>query len=130
MFLLLKRMKYRVLTDFQYPALFLSEFSVIPQKINTYLRPDSPSAANTRNIKGYYKILNINNLYLSDIPSHCKKHHFGLRLSPFQGPKSTISHPDMGLIRLRNGHYQKARLIFSDYDTGYIKRRYSQNMAL
>ena len=130
MFLLLKRMKYRILTDFQYPAFFLSEFSVLPQKINAYLRPDSPSAANTRDIRGYYKILNINSLCSSGIPSHCKKHHFGLRLSPFQGQKSTISHHDMGLIRLRNGHYQKARLIFSDYDTGYIKRRYSQNMAL
>ena len=51
-------------------------------------------------------------------------HHFGLRNGPFQRLKSTISHPKMGLIGLRNGHYQNAILIFSDYVIGYMKTRY------
>ena len=54
----------------------------------------------------------------------CNMHHFGLQNGPFQGLKSTISHPEIGLIGLRNGHYQKAILIFSDYGIGYINRRY------
>ncbi len=31
----------------------------------------------------------------------------------------------MGYIASRNGQYRKAECIFSDYDMGYIKRRYS-----
>ena len=54
----------------------------------------------------------------------CKKHHFGLRKSPFQGLKQAISHPKMGLIGLRNGHYRKAKRVISDYVMGYIKGRY------
>ena len=60
----------------------------------------------------------------------CNMHHFGLQNGPFQGLKSTISHPEIGLIGLRNGHYRKAILIFSDYGIGYINRRYGAKQAL
>ena len=64
------------------------------------------------------------------ILSFCKKHHIVMRNSPFQGPKSTISHLNIGFIGLRNGQYQKAKRIFSDYVTGYMKRRYMEKQAL
>ena len=60
----------------------------------------------------------------------CNMHHFGLQNGPFQGLKSTISHHEIGLIGLRNGHYQKAILIFSDYGIWYINRRYGVKQAL
>ena len=60
----------------------------------------------------------------------CNMHHFGLQNGLFQGLKSTISHPEIGLIGLRNGHYQKAILIFSDYGIWYINRRYGVKQAL
>ena len=90
---------------------FPSEFPDIPRKISAYLRTDFPSDANTRNIRGFYNILNINDLCSRRISSHCKKHHFGLRNGPFQRLKSTISHPKMDLIALRNGQYWKVKCI-------------------
>ena len=69
-------------------------------------------------------MLNINDLCLRGILSHCKMHHFGLRNSLFQELKSTISHCEMGLIGLRNRLYQKTKLTFPDYVMGYIKMRY------
>ena len=53
-----------------------------------------------------------------------------MRKGPFQGLKSTISHHNIGFIGLRNGQYQKAKRIFSDYVTGYMKRRYMEKQAL
>ena len=38
--------------------------------------------------------------------------------------KSTMSHPEMGFIVLRNGQYQNAELIISDYVMGYIRMWY------
>ena len=73
-------------------------FSDIPRKISTYLLTDSSSGANTRIIRGFYKILNINDLCLRGILLFCKKHYFGLRNGPFQGPKSTISHHEIGFF--------------------------------
>ena len=64
------------------------------------------------------------------ILSYCKKHHFVMRKGPFQGLKSIISHHNIGFIGLRNGQYQKAKRIFSDYVTGYMKRRYMEKQAL
>ena len=66
-------------------------------------------------------MLYINDLCLRDVSSHCKKHHFGLRNSLYWRPKSTISHPKTGFFVLRNGQYQKAELIISDYVMGYIR---------
>ena len=79
---------------------FPSEFPDIPRKISAYLRTDFPSDANTRIMRGYYNVLNINDLCLMGILSLCEKAHFGLRNSPFWGLKSTISHCEMGLIAL------------------------------
>jgi hypothetical protein len=58
------------------------------------------------------------------ILSFCKKHHFAMQNGPFQGLKSTISHPEIGFFGLRNGHYRKKKRVISDYVIGYIKRRY------
>ena len=49
-------------------------------------------------------------------------HHFGLRNGPYQGLKSTISHPKMGLIGPRNGLYQEVKRMIPDYEMGYTKR--------
>ena len=74
------------LSNWKRILIFPSEFSVLPRKISAYLRAESPSGANTRKIRGFSKILNINSLYLMVILSHCKKHHFTFRNGPFQGP--------------------------------------------
>ena len=50
------------LTDFQYPAVFPFEFSVLPRKISEYLRADFPSDVNSRKIRVLFKILNIKDL--------------------------------------------------------------------
>ena len=81
-------------------------------------------------MRGFYNILNINNLYLKGILSFCNMHHFGLRNGPFQGPKSTILHPKMGFFGTRNGQYQKTECIFSDYVIGYIKVWFGLKQAL
>ena len=92
--------------------------------MSAYLRSDSSSAANTRNISGLCKLLNVNNLYLKGILLFCKKHHFALQNGPYWRLKSTISHPKIGFFAMRNRQYQKAKRVISDYDIGYIKRRY------
>ena len=122
--------RYGQLSNCNRILIFRICFPTIPRKINAYLRTDSSSVANTRKIIGFYKILNISHLCSRDISSHCNMAHFGLRNGPYWGLKSTISHPEMGLIRLRNRHYQKAKRSFSDYVTGYIKRRYSPKWSL
>ena len=91
---------------------------------------DFLSSVNTRIMRGFHKILNINYLYLNGVSRFCNKHHFDMQKGPYWGLKSTISHPEMGLIRLRNRHYQKAKRSFSDYVTGYINRRYSPKLPL
>ena len=93
------------------------------------MRPDSPSDANTRKIRGFYNLLIISDLYLNDIALHCDIAHFGLRNGLFQRPKSTISHPKMGFIAPRNGQYRKAESIIPDYDIGYIKGLYGARQA-
>ena len=64
------------------------------------------------------------------ILSFCEKHHFDLRNDPYRRLKWAISHPEMGLIALRNGQYQKAKRIFSDYVMGYIIRWFRHKQAL
>ena len=118
--------QYVLLSIYKRIPIFTSGFPDIPRKISAYLRADFPSGANTRQISGFYKILNINDLCLRDILSLCKKHHFGLRNGLFWRPKSTISHPEMGFFRLRNGHYQKAKHTFPDYGIGYMNSPYAR----
>ena len=89
----------RAVTDFQYHEIFLPEFSVLPTKISEYLQADSPSNANTREMTDLHKVLNINNLHLETIFSPYNMHRFGMRYSPFQGLKCTISPPDIGANR-------------------------------
>lgn len=100
------------LSDCKRFLIFRSEFSTIPRKISAYLRTDFPSGANTRNMRGFYKELNINDLCFMCVLSHCKKHHFVMRNGQFRGLKSTISHHEMGFFGLRNGQYQKAERTF------------------
>ena len=88
--------RYRQLSICNRFSSFLPRFPDIPRKISAYLLTDFPSGANTRKIRGFYKILDINDLYSRDISPHCKKHHFGMRNRPFRRLKCTISHPKMG----------------------------------
>lgn len=74
------------------------EFYVLPHKISEYLRTDFPSDVNTQIIRGLCNMLNVNDLYLDGAFLHCNKHHFSMRLSPYQGLKCTESGADMGLI--------------------------------
>ena len=101
---------------------FRSGFPVIPRKISAYLRADFPSGANTRKIRVFRKILNINDLCLRGISSLCEKHHFGLRNGLYWSAKWCFSASEMGFIALQNGQYRNAGHIFSDYVTGYIIR--------
>ena len=94
------------LTDFQFPAIFSSEFSVLPRKISENLRTDITSDANTRIIRTSHKSLSSNNLFFTSIFSSCNKHRFGLWYCPFQALKRTILHPDKGVIRAWNGLYR------------------------
>ena len=107
--------------------IFRSEFPILPRKISEYQRTELSSGSNTRKIRGFYKILNSNDLCLRGSFPHCKKHHFGLRNGPFQGPKQAILHPDMGFIGLRNGQYRKARSTFRTMVQGISKGCSVQN---
>ena len=122
--------RYGVLSIYNRILIFTPEFPHIPRKISAYLRTDSSSGANTRIMRGFYNILNINGLCLRSISSYCKKHRFGLRNGLFRRLKSTISHPKMGYFAPRNGQYRKARRAFSDYVSGYVERRNRQKQAL
>ena len=125
-FLMLKEIKYKSLTDCNRILIFTSEFSFLPRKISAYLRTDSSSDANTRKIRDYSNILNINNLCLRGISSYCKMHHIGMRNGPYRVPKQAILHSEIGFIALRNGQYQNTERAFPDYVMGYIERRYRQ----
>ena len=124
-FLLLEGKQYGALSDFQYHAIFSSEFSVLPQKSSEYLQADSPSDANSRILSSFYKALNVNDLYSRIIFPSCNKHRFSMRYSPYQGLKRTISHPDTGEIRPSNGHYQNVKRTIPDCAPEYTKRQYS-----
>ena len=113
-----------LLSDCNRIPVFHSGFPDIPRKISAYLRAESSSDANTRNMRGFYKMLYVNDLYLRGISSLCEKHHFGLRNGLYWRPKSTISHPETGFIATRNGLFRRAESIFSDYVMGYVERRY------
>ena len=120
----LKTNLYVPLSDCNRILIIPSQFPDIPQKISDYLRTKSPSGANTRIMRGFYNILNTNNLYLRGISPLCEKAHFGMQKGPFQRPKWPISHPNMGFIALRNGQYRNTKRTFPDYVMGYIKIRY------
>lgn len=87
----------RTLSAYKQVAFFSSEFSVLPSKINEYLRADSPSNANTWKTNSLCKYLYIINLHPRIIsPSH-EMHHFSMRYGPFRVLIRTISHPDTGI---------------------------------
>ena len=118
------------LSNYNRILIFPPQFPTLPRKISAYLQTNLPSDANTRIIRGFYKILNINDLCLRGILSFCKKHHFGLQNGPFRRLKSTISHPNIGFFACWNGLFRKAKWIFSDYGSGYIKRRFGAKWPL
>ena len=120
----LKTNRYVPLSDCNRILIFPSQFPDIPQKISEYLQTKSPSGANTRIMRGFYNILNTNDLYLKRISSLCEKAHFVMQNGLFQRAKWPISHPNMGFIALRNGPYQNTKRTFPDYDMGYVKIRY------
>ena len=74
-----RRLENTELSNFQYPAIFSSEFSVLPQKSSAYLRADSPSGANSRILRGYPKILDARHLHTTIILSAYEKHCLGMR---------------------------------------------------
>ena len=120
---------YGQLSIYNLISIFPSQFPTIPRKISAYLRTYSYRAQIREKQELFYNILNINDLCLNGISSHCKKHHFGLQNGLFRRLKSTISHPKIGYFAPRNGQYRKAKCIFSDYDMGYIERRYIAKRA-
>ena len=130
MFSYAEKKQYWLLSNCNRILIFRSEFPDIPRKISAYLRTNSSSGANTQKIRGLYKILNINNLYLKGILSLCNMHHFSMWNGPFQMAKCTISHSNMGFFGTRNGQYQKTECIFSDYVIGYIKVWFGLKQAL
>ena len=88
---------------------FLFGFSVLPQKISEYFRTDVSSDANTRNMSGLCKLLNVRGFCLMPLFLSCNKHRLSMRYGPFQGLKCTISHYDMCIIRPSNGHNQNVK---------------------
>ena len=110
-----------VLSNFQYPAIFQSEFSVLPRKISENLRADSPSDANSREIRVLYKLLNIKHLHTRYIFLSCKTHYFSTWYGPFHGLKRAISHPKTDLTGGWNRHYQNAERIIRHSATGYVE---------
>ncbi len=129
-FLMMKINRYAPLSNRNRILIFPSEFSVLPRKISEFFRADSPSAANTRVMRGFYNILNVNNLCLRGISSHCKKHYSGLRNSLFRGLKRTILHPKTGFIASRNGLNRNAECTVPDYVMGYVERRSGREWPL
>ena len=99
------------LSDCNRILIFLPQFPDIPQKISEYLRTDFPLGANTLNIRGQYKILNINDLHLRDIFLRCNMYHSGM--AHFRGQKApyrtliwALSQAKTGNIRTRNIFFQ------------------------
>ena len=107
--------------------IFPPQFSDIPRKISAYLQTDSSSGANTRIIRGFYKILNINDLCLRGILLFCKKHHFGLRNGPYWRPKWAISHPNIGFSHAEMGSFGKQNESFRTTLRGISKDGSGQN---
>ncbi len=117
----LKGKQKRAVTDFQYPAIFPSEFSVLPQKISENLRADSASDANSREIRVLYKPLNIKHLHTRGIFLSSKTHYFSTWYGPFHGLKRAISHPKTDVTGGWNRHYQNAGRIIRHSATGYVE---------
>ena len=101
--------QYILLSNYNRILIFPPQFPTLPRKISAHLQTNIPSGSNTRIMRALRNTLNINNLISRHISPHCKKHHFGLPNGPFRRQKSTISHPKIGLITLRNGQYQKTK---------------------
>ena len=118
------------LTDFQFPAIFSSEFSVLPRKISENLQTDITSDANTRIIRTSHKSLNSNSLCMTFIFSSCNKHSFGLWYCPFQALKCFISHYNMGVTMAWNGLNRNVRKTIRYCKVVYATWRYDQKEPL
>ena len=108
-FLLLRWGQYGRLSNCKRFLIFRSKFPTLPRKISAYLRTGSSSGANTQNTRGYYKILNINDLYLrvfsrfaKSTISACNKAYIGGRKAPYCTLKWAFSYCEMGNIGTRN----------------------------
>lgn len=67
-----------ILTDFQHTLIFLSEFSVLPLKINDYLLATFPTDEKSRKMRTCIKVLNISSLHFEPISPPCNKHRFSM----------------------------------------------------
>ena len=128
-FLLPEWQQYVALSNWKQILIFPPWFPVLPRKISAYLRTDSSSGANTRIMRDFHNMLNVNNLRLKGIFSFCKKHHFSIRNGPFQGLKSTISCPKTGFIGSWNGLNRNVKWMTQDYNTGYMKGPYVRKQS-
>ena len=99
----LKTNRYVPLSDCNRILIIPSQFPDIPPKISEYLRTKSPSGANTRIMRGFYNILNTNDLCLRRISSLCEKAHFVMQNGLYRTLIWALSHCEMGHIRTRNG---------------------------
>ena len=122
--------RYVALSDCKHILNYWSEFPILPRKISTYLLAYSLQDANTRFIGVFYKVLNVNKLYLKDTFQFCNKHYFSMRLSPYQRLKCTKPCPKTDVIGLWYGYYQNVKWIISGYNDGYIKIRYYMKFPL
>ena len=115
----LKTNRYVPLSDCNRILIIPSQFPDIPPKISEYLRTKSPSGANTRIMRGFYNILNTNDLYLRCISSLCEKAHFGMRKGPFRHAKRPISEAEMAYIASQYGLYRTAKWAISEHETDF-----------
>ena len=93
--------------------IFRSKFPTLPRKISAYLRTGSSSGANTRNIRGLHKTLNINYLYLrffsrfaKSTISACNKAYIGGRKAPYCTLKWAFLDCEMGNIETQNALFR------------------------
>ena len=107
--LMLKWERYRRLSNCKRFLIFRSKFPTLPRKISAYLRAELSSGANTRIMRGFHNILNINDLYLrvffrfaKSTISACNKAHIGGRNAPYRTLIWALSYCEMGNIGTRN----------------------------
>ena len=123
----------QIIRAFPHPlnsVVFPLEFSVLPQKINEYLRADFPSDANMRKIRVLHKWLDASDLHPETIFSSYEMHRFSTWYCLFQGVKCTISHPDTDQTGGWNRHNRNVRLIIRYSIAGYMTRLSGMNKPL
>ena len=98
-----------LLSDCNRIPVFHSGFPDIPRKISAYLRTESSSGANTRIMRGFCKMLYINDLYLrvflrfaKSTISACEMAYIGGRKAPYRTLIWALSQHEMGCFGNRN----------------------------